>query len=153
MRTRFVVLVGVFGLVGCDPVFSLNVQQALQPVPTTCVDSALLVSPHVVRAKQVTGQKGVKTYELTLAAPQAADYRPSLEIPLSSRGDSAVAVRVVYQWMGSSNLAPPKEEAVSRWGVEVVEDLRRACAPATVPNVTCKYAALSLRRRCVPPST
>jgi len=153
MRTGFVVLAAVFVLIGCDPVFSLNVQQALQPVPATCVDSALLMSPHVVRAKQVSGRKGTKTYELTLTDFRAADYRPSLEIPLSSRGDSAVAVRVVYQWMGSSQLAPPKEEAVARWGVEVVEDLRRACAPATAPNVTCKYAALSLRRRCVPPST
>jgi hypothetical protein len=153
MRTGFVALAALFVLIGCDPVFALNIQQTLQPVPTTCVDSALLMSPHVVRAKQVPGRKGTKTYELTLTDFRAADYRPSLEIPLSSRGDSAVAVRVVYEWMGSSQLAAPKEELVARWGVEVVEDLRRACAPATAPHVTCKYAALSRRRRCVAPPT
>jgi hypothetical protein len=140
MRTRLVVLMLLSTMLACDPVFSLRVQQVLWPVPATqCLDSALSASPHVAHAKRVSEAKGVTTYALTLTDSIAQDYRPSLEIALPTKSDPGLQTRVLYYWMMTSRLPAALEQRVAQRGAEVLEDLRRACAPSGAPDIDCRY--------------
>lgn len=149
MRTCLTTIAVVLAATACDPLWSLHLSQAPWPAPgRRCLDSALTASPHV---EQILGLKrwgNTNRFTLKLRDENANWREPTLEIKGPQAADSAVTVSFAYYWMGSAQLQPRDEVAFARLGTEVIEDLRRACAPSAPADVECRYGGFLNEREC-----
>ena len=139
---------------GCDPLGAVIVRQRLQPVPPPeCLAPAVAAAPHV-SAVNVGKQLAPTHFQLGVRDSLRKDgHTPGVEFLLETGPDSITRATVRFQWLGTSATYPQAWR--DRWtaiGLEVVEAVRRACAPGTpvAPECTDLGRTHEQSRQCAP---
>ena len=153
MLQRVLVWAAVLGAamsIGCAPTFSLRVRQSFGPASSSCLDSAIVASPAIstVTHKRDNGRR--TQYDVVLSDAMVgveSDRHRRVEVGREAGRDSANAmVTVLYSWLLPRNgphLPAHTERLAATVAVQLLEDVRRACAPTATPAYECAYVGLS----------
>lgn len=135
----------------CDPLYGMDVRQALRPAPTAdCMAGALAASPRVSSFQPVETRGGRRRYQVSLRGPHGGARWFGYVEREGAEGDTAADVRVSYLWMAHD--APRREThpEMRAAAADVLEAVRAACAPETPPAPVCEMVGPLRPRTCEP---
>jgi hypothetical protein len=140
-RQRVIVAISAAGaLTGCDPLFQTQYRQALAPASDKeCVQAALRSVPLIAVVSPSTRptERGV-TASYDIVVRDSATARGHWEGEVEMTAGDTTSLRVSYAYMGYAT--PPRRDR-ARWEAEaheILEAVRRKCAPGTPSHITCK---------------
>ena len=129
-------------VMGCDPVFQTEYRQALAPASAAqCVQAALQSAPLIAivsRSARPPERRATASYHIVVRDSATTGGHWEGEVAMAT-GDSAW-LWVSYAYMGYAT--PPRQDR-ARWETqahEILEGVRRQCAPGTPSHITCKAA-------------
>jgi hypothetical protein len=126
------------GVAACDPLYTLEVRQALRPAPAAeCVARAAGHSPLVADMRPSERRSGGETFYVILRDSAGAGAHWNGHVSRDAVGDTAGVLSVGYTWLGYAR--PGAEEAVKMEAAATAlfTELRAACAPAAPAEQRC----------------
>lgn len=127
----------------CEPFSVIHVYSALTSTPAPgCVSSALtssrLVSSVVsIQPSRDQVRRGERGFRFALVGEDGWNLSPRL-LELSM-GDSLTKLTVAFMWLGTLKRVPETvRQHVERTGVQLIGEIRSACAPSLQSAVTCE---------------
>jgi hypothetical protein len=141
IRQRQMLAVGAaVALTGCDPLFQTEYRQALAPASAEeCVQAALKSAPLIaIVSRSTRPAKGGVTASYHIVVRDSVTAGGHWEGEVAMAAGDTTWLKVSYAYMGYAT--PPRRDR-ARWeseAHEILEGVRRQCAPGTPSHITCK---------------
>ncbi|MFL5540800.1 MAG: hypothetical protein ACJ8J0_17545 [Longimicrobiaceae bacterium] len=137
------------GVAACDPLYTLEVRQALRPAPAAeCVARAVRHSPLVADMRPSDRRSGGETFYVILRDSAGAGAHWNGRVSRDAVGDTAGVLNVGYTWLGYAR--PGLEEAVKMEAAATAlfTELRAACSPSAPAEAQCIRTGPFYERPC-----
>ena len=122
----------------CDPIYTMEVRQALRPSPAPgCVTRVVHESPLVSEARPADIWNTPEGFYVALRDSAGAGAHWNSTVARRVAPDSTGVLSVSFQWLGY--VRPDAEEAVKMEAAanRMLAELRAACAPSAPPEAEC----------------